>query len=255
MNMLRTVKQFCWITLLALIAPMSWGFTLMGPVGNNSDFWQTPIIGYDIGDDLGAPKIVGEGYRRNVPIIYYSYDAQFLNFFAPNQGDLAVDSAFTIMNRTMTNNPTGITRGLDGYSPSLSEFPQESMHINFLAQSLFLTDLKSVTLNVLMEQMELFQPERFTWTLGGRFLPPGGQCPQDELYLVTQRNYDDLGNPSKVPLASPYVNGTLYSYFIAEFCTGPNPLAITVPFSPDPNADIYTSVAGRGLVFNGGWYS
>ena len=33
-----------------------------------------------------------------------------------------------------------------------------------------------------------------------------------------------------------YLNGTLYSYIINEICTGPDPLAVTFPFSVDPLA-------------------
>ena len=94
------------------------------------------------GDAQMGPKILGEGYRRNTPVMYYAYDANFLDFFGSN-GVAAVDSAFAILNNAFTNNPTGMTNGLDGYSASLSEFPLESQSINYQAQSLGLMDLKS----------------------------------------------------------------------------------------------------------------
>ena len=78
---------------------------------------------------------------------------------------------------------------VDSYSASLSEFPLQSQHINDLATALFLTDMKSVTLHLLVEQLGLAEPERFTWTLHDRFLPPGGKCPFDEEYLSAVKKF------------------------------------------------------------------
>jgi hypothetical protein len=266
MNILRTIKQICWLAALNLFATQAWGFALLGPLANGGDSWQINVIGYglpyteslspggpdDLGD-IGGPKNIGEGYRRNTPIIYYAYDASFLDYFGSN-GVEACDSAVGIMNFSMTNNTMG---NLDGYSASLSEFPPESLHLNYEAQSMALTDLKSVTMHLLLEQLGLAEPERFTWTLAERFLPPGGTCPLNEEYLVIQRNYATSPTPLNQLQYSAYVNDTLYSYEIGEICTGPNPLAETEPFNVDPNADTYTAVAantadGLGI---GGYYA
>ena len=58
--------------------------------------------------------------------------------------------------------------------------------------------------------------------------------------------------------SSSYVNGTLYSYFVAENCgLGPNPFGVTIPFPVDPLDFSFTSVVGnnpspgRGLYFTG----
>ena len=220
----------------------SWGFALLGPLANLGDAWQTGVIGYgyayaDFGfpggpvylGDIGGPKNIGEEYRRNVPYIYYSYDANFLGFFGSN-GVAAVDSAVAIMN-SLTN----------ADKMDLSLYTLESQHINPTATALYLTDLKSVTLHLLVEQLGLAQPERYTWTLHDRIAPPG--CPLTTLYLVVQRNYDINNSALNQLQYSSYVNDVLYSYFIVEFCTGPNPLAFTVPFAVDPLADQYNAVA------------
>ena len=131
------------------------------------DTWQTLVLYYGFGD-VGGPKNIGEEYRRNTPVIYYAYDANFLDFFGSN-GVSAVDSAFAILN-SLTN--------VDSYSPDLSEFPLNSQSINYAAQSAGLVDLKSYAMAILMEQLGLAQPERFVWTLHDRYLPPGGpSCP------------------------------------------------------------------------------
>ena len=250
--------------LLMAGAQVSWGFALLGPSGNGEDSWQTTVIGYDLayGDesspssyggpvflgDIGGPKNIGEGYRRNIPALYYAYDSSFLDFFGSN-GVAAVDSAFAVMN-SLTN--------VDSYSTNLSEFPLNSQSFNYQAQSLYLTDLKSVTLHALVEQMGLADPERFTWTLAERFLPSGGVCPIDEYYLVVQRNFADAPTALNQIQYSSYVNNVLYSYAIAEICTGPDPLAVAEPFATDPDAEAFTSVAANngdisaGLQFSTG---
>jgi hypothetical protein len=270
MNLLQTIKRFWWVALLAVGAQPAWGFALLGPLANGGDSWQTGTIGYgllyteylypggpvNLGD-IGGPKNLAEEYRRNTPVIYYTYDANFLDYFGSN-GVAAVDSAFAIINQAFTTNPmTGeyLTNGVDSFSDDLSEYPPESLHINYEAQSLALTDLKSVTLHALVEQLGLAEPERFTWTLAERIAPPG--CPFTTLYLVVQRNYpvsDSLFNQVQY---SSYVNDTLYTYYILEICSGPSPLAITVPYNVDPYADVFTAVAannadGLGI---GGYYT
>jgi hypothetical protein len=251
--MRQIMKRFLCVALLATGWQTSWGFALLGPGsggGAGGDSWETPIIGYGLSGDIGTPKNIGEEYRRNTPVMYYAYNENFSGFFGSN-GEAAVDSAFAIMNNTFTNNPlTGqyLTNGVDGLSASLSEYPLNSAAYNFEAQGLGLTDLKSAALMLLVEQMGLAQPERYTWTLHDRYLPttPSGlKCPEDELYLVIQRNFDVITSPLNQIQYSPYVNDTLYSYEIAEHCVPPNPLAVTVPLNTDPYANI-SAVAGLG---------
>ncbi len=189
MNLLQTIKRLWWVALLAAGVQPAWGFALLGPFPASAtapDGWQQSTIGYvqntfvfAIGaypggpvalGDIGFPKNIGEGYRRNTPVIYYTYDANFLGYFGSN-GVATVDSAFAIMNKAFTTNPvTGqyLTNGVDSFSAGLSEYPPETLHINYKAQSLFLTDLKSVTLHCLVEQLGLATPERYTWTLEAR---------------------------------------------------------------------------------------
>jgi hypothetical protein len=267
MNMLRTMKRFWWLMLLVVGVPAAWGFALLGPVGNGGDSWQTPAIGYNPQRTIDAlstgPKNIGEEYRRNIGTIYYAYDASFLDFFgSSSNGVVPADQAFAIMNAVFSNSITGHI-GVDGYSRSLEEFPLNSQHVNYEALALGLTDIKSLTLWALVEQMGLAWPERYVWDLHQAYLPTGrtppAVCPDDEYYEVVQRNYT-VDSSVVVPLQnnpyanapySPYVNDTLYTFRILYFpnCT-PNPnydfqfLAQTVPV--DPFADAWTSVAGEG---------
>lgn len=230
-------KSILWVLLLASSLQTSWAFSLAGPVGNGGDSWQVPVIGYGPPTDIVAPKNLGEEYRRDIPVVYYAYDANFFDYFGTD-GAVSVDKAFDILN-ALTN--------VDNYSTQLSEFPIETRQQNYQAQALGLLDMKSLTLTLLMRQLGLADPIEYTWTLHNRFLPPGGTCPIDMEYSVAQRNFDIVSSPLNQLQYSPYVNNVLYNYDILEFCTGPNPLAITVPFSVDPLADVYSPVASEAI--------
>ena len=251
------IKSFLCVGGLALGLQTAWGFALLGPLpgyaglpGTYSDAWQVPILGYGLEylnlgvpgggvwlGDIGGPKNIGEEYRRNVPVLYYAYDASFGGpddgFFGA-EGEAAVDEAFGIMN--------GLPNA-DNIDPS--QFPFQSQTFNYQAMGAYLTDLKSVSLHLLVEQLGLTEPERYTWTLHDRFV--GTKCPLTTDYLVVQRNFDPTPSPLNQVQYSTYVNNVLYTYFIEEDCDHHPPTwsAITVPRPQDPLATIYTAVAAN----------
>jgi hypothetical protein len=268
------IKTFLCVAMLALGWQQARGFALLGPLpgatglpANFGDAWQTVLLGYDLINlendelgggvwlgDIGGPKDIGQGYRRNDPVLYYGYDENFSDFYGA-QGEAACDQAFAIMNNVFTNHPDGI----DGYSQNLTEFPFNSQHFNGTAQGLFLTDLKSVTLHLLVEQMGLAEPERYTWTLHNRFTGPSPpDCPENITYTVVQRNYNTTDLPLGLgsgTLYSPYVNNILYTYGIADKCAATEPIwqAITEPFDvQEPGGPEYTAVAANND--EGAWY-
>ena len=220
-------------------------YSLLGPIGNGGDAWQVPNIAYGLPGDIGAPKNLGEEYRINVPVLVYAYDATFLDYFGLT-GAANVDGAFSMLN--------GLTN-VSSYSANLSEFPLNSQQINYTAQALGLTDLKSTMLGLMVEHLGLASPDRYTWTLHNRYQPPGTTCPDSTQYLVVMRNFDYLTTPANQIQYSPYVNGTLYAYQIVEDCsTTPQPEAATFPYLADPLAQTYTPVAsfaGGGVYING----
>ncbi len=224
------------------LMPSAWAYSLGGPIGNAGDSYQVPVIGYGLPGDVNAPKNLGEEYRRNTPVLYYACDATFLDYFGSN-GVAAVDSAYILINSAFTNNQTGMVNGLDGYSANLTEFPLDSRHVNYQAQALALMDVKTQTLGLMIEQLGLADPVRYTWTLHDRKHTGNIPCPVGQEYLVEQRNFDYFSTPLNQLQYSPYVNDTLYTYLIEEFCIPPNPLAVAVPYSVDPLADIYSPVA------------
>ena len=216
--------------MLASSLQISRAFSTAGPVANGGDAWQTQNEGYG---GQYAPKNLGEEYRRNIPVMFYAYDANFLGFFGPD-GATAVDGAFALLNTNLMN--------LDAYSKSLSEVPLQTRDVNYTAQALGLIDLKSYTLGFMMLQLGLGNPIQYSWTLHDRFLPGGAQCPNYDYYVV-QRNFDIVSSPTSQLQYSPYINDILYSYGITELCTQGVDLGMTAPFSVDPLAAPYSPIA------------
>jgi len=247
MNMLQSVKKFWWMLLLVAGVPAARGFSLIGPPVDG-DAWQVAAIDYMVGNDVGGPKNLAEEYRINMPVWYYACNANFLEFFGSN-GVAAVDGALGTINNVFSNSLTGAS-GVDGYTNDLSVFPFYSKSVNYTAQSLGLTDLRSCVLGIMSEEMGLADPVRYVWTLRNRVA--GTPCPAAVTYLVIQRNFDTQPSPLNSPVAqtqySSYVNDVLYSYNIFENCAGA-PLAGTIPIPADPYAIIYAPVASFPTTF------
>ncbi len=232
------LKNLAFLTLLVLSGQSSWGFALLGPI---NEPYQVPTIGYNVFGDIGGPKNLGEAYRRNTPVIYYSVDANFLDYFSSN-GVFAVDSAVAILN--------GITN-VSQLSGDLSEFPSQAERENYLAAALSLVDVKTWALKILVEQLGLAQPERFVWGLHDRIQIPGWPtpCPSGMVYSIIQRNFDPVMSALDQFESSSYVNGSLYTYFILETCPSTaQPICIAVPVSVDPLDFSYTAVAGQPVI-------
>jgi len=206
--MLRLLKRVAWLVVLAAGLPSALAFSTGGPF---NEAYQVRDLGYNIGErgDIMAPKNIGEDYRRNTPVLYYAFDENFLDYFGSN-GVWAVDQAFAILNNLQP---------VSSYSPDLSEIPLESKRFNQTAGALNLIDLKSAALSILVEELGLADPIRYTWTLHDR--SAGASCPVGNEYLVTKRNLEIMPSNLDQLQYSSYVNGVLYSYFIREFCANP----------------------------------
>src|SRR5438477_6799012 len=127
----RLFKNLAWLALLNFWGQVSWGFALLGPAsGPGLEAYQVTTIGYVLPGDIGTPKNLGEEYRRNTPVMYYTYDAPFLDYFGSN-GVAAVDSAIAILN--------GVTN-VSKLSFNLNEYPLQATRENFVAEALGLVD-------------------------------------------------------------------------------------------------------------------
>lgn len=230
--MLQSLKRFSWLLLLAGAAQPSFAFSLLGPV---NEAYQVNVIGYNLAEDVGAPKNYAQEYRRNTPVMYYACDANFYDYFG-TRGVAEIDKAFSAFNALPK---------VSDMSTDLSEFPFAARRRNWKAESLALLDLKSWTMWMIIEQLGLAEPDRYVWTLHDRWLQPNTTCPLGELYLVIKRNFDPIVGTALDQLKpTSYINGVLYSYQIPELCNAPvPPQAWGQPVPVDAEADTYTALA------------
>src|SRR5207249_4087073 len=104
-------------------------------------------------------------------------------------------------------------------------------------QAFHLFDLKSAALEQLVTRLGCADPERWTWTIRDRVLPPGKACPAFD-FTVIQRNFDPVTlAPSK------YVNGNLFTYQWLQFCGTFGDRSEPIEVKVDPLATYQTAVA------------
>jgi hypothetical protein len=244
-TMLQLLKRFVWVWILALGIHHAGAFAFIGPL----EAWQIPANGFNpnpFDGLLAGPHNLGEEFRRNTPVMYWACDQNFLDYFGSN-GVRAVEQAYSVFNAVSN---------VSSYSLDLSEWPLESQRHNFEAQALNLYDVRSFTMQVMMEQLGLSQPERYTYVLHNRAaIPNAPPCPDGMDYLVVKRNFDPVPSPLDQFQTSSYVNGTLYSYGIFEICTAPfPPIADAFEVAVDREAHTFTTVASYGGLDLGGFY-
>ena len=150
------------LTGLFQFAPSTFGFALLGPFAP----WMEETNGFRQGSmlapgnswqpsDIGGPMRLDSEYRWNVPIVTYGFDRSFLDYFGAN-GVAAVEDAI----QTLNDLPAASDLILTNY-------PLDCRGADYVAQVQGLYDLKSVTLSLLLEQMGLAQPARYTYALKG----------------------------------------------------------------------------------------
>jgi hypothetical protein len=232
--MLRVIKRVACVGVLAAGASVAQAFSLLGPF---NVAWQVADLGYNYtGNDLGGVMNIGEEYRRNIPVLYYACDANYYGYFGA-EGVAAVDQAFAILNALQP---------VSSYSADLSEVPLEAARFNQTAGALNLRDLKSTVLAIMVEELGLADPIRYTWTLHDRTV--GAACPIGNQYLVTKRNLSIVPSNLDQLQYSSYVNGVLFTYFIDEYCANvppgfPTSQAREVPVDVPANAARFAPVA------------
>ncbi len=238
--MLRFLGRVAWMGLLLAGLPTAQAFVTIGPA---NEAYQVADLGYMVPGrgDIGAPKNIGEDYRRTMPVLYYAFDESFLDYFGSN-GVYAVDQAFAILN--------GLTN-VSSYSADLSEVPLEATRFNQQAGALNLIDLKSAVLGVMVEQLGLANPLRYVWGLHDRIV--GANCPIGNQYLVVKRNLAIVPSDLDQVQYSSYVNTVLYSYYIHDYCGNPVPFgdalseARYIPVDVSENALRFAPVASFHL--------
>lgn len=204
-------------------------FALLGPYAD----WMAETNDYHQDGDIGGPMNLGEEYRWNVPVITYAFDDSFVNYFGTN-GVAAVEGAIQILNELP-----------EASDIVLTNFPTDTRRANAQAGDLFVFDLKSTALALLVEQLGLTQPTRNILDLQGwdpalmQLMFCGNSSCSNFAYfpgLVIQRNFD----PATVQ-ASFAINGLSYE---CEVETDPYlPLNYVGEFPIDPQQSPNSAVA------------
>ena len=154
---------------------------------------------------------LGEEYRWNSPVLTYSYDESFLNYFGSN-GVVAVEKAIKILNSIP---PASSIK--TNYPPSSSgennlwNYPTRPDRFHARAYNNRVLDIKSYALAQLFSFMGLGYPEDSAFQL--------------EFGAVALRNWDPISyGPSK------YVNGSLLSWVVVGGTNAlPFPIDVTKP--------------------------
>ena len=154
---------------------------------------------------------LGEEYRWNSPVLTYSYDESFLNYFGSN-GVVAVEKAIEILNSIP---PASSIK--TNYPPSSSgennlwNYPTRPDRFHARAYNNRVLDIKSYALAQLFSFMGLGYPEDSAFQL--------------EFGAVALRNWDPISYaPSK------YVNGSLLSWVVVGGTNAlPFPIDVTKP--------------------------
>ena len=153
---------------------------------------------------------LGEEYRWNSPIVTYSYDESFLNYFGSN-GVVAVEKAMTILNNIPAASAIKTT-----YPPASSDeenlwnYPTRPDRFHARAYNNRILDIKSYALAELFGFMGLGNPENSAY--------------QVEFGVVALRNWDPVTyGPTK------YVNGSLLSWVVMGGNALPFPIDVTKP--------------------------
>ncbi len=154
---------------------------------------------------------LGEEYRWNSPVITYTYDESFLNYFGSN-GVVAIEKAMGILNAI----PPASTISTNYPPASASEnnlwnYPVRPDRFHPRAYNDRILDIKSYALAELFGFMGLGNPEDSAFQL--------------EFGSVMMRNWDPISyGPSK------YVNGTLLSWVVLGATNAqPFPIDVTKP--------------------------
>ena len=199
------------------ISSVSHAFSLLGPYED----WMQTTTGFRQPGDIGGPMNLGEEYRWNVPVLTYTFDASFLDYFGSN-GVYAVEQAIQILNAMPPASQLHPT-----------DYPPEAKLISYQAQSLGLIDLKSQTLAVLLEQLGLAQPARYAFNVRDFAFDAGNPVAQ-----IVRRNFDPFDfSPTN------RVNDTPYDY-VLQVTTNGQIISVTAEEIPlDPLAPVRTAVA------------
>ena len=239
--------QILVLLVIALAVRPARAFSLLAPLpAAGGEAWQTVNNGYGTaGGDLAGVANLTKEYRWNQSRITYGFDSSYINYFGTN-GIAAIEAAFAVFNDVFKTDISTLSQELNEYpledavTGATTTF-RDSRKVNHTALALNLFDIKSQAMGLIIEQLGLASPERYTWTLRER--ETVGPLPITN-YLTIMRNFDPVTlTPSR------YVNGNRYTYDIIEL---DNPFRVfPVEFPADPESALYQFASVANIVGGG----
>ncbi len=209
--MLRILRESLVVAALGLMTHQAFAFTLLGP----NTPWQTALLGYNINSPIPGfgPMNLGEEYRWNVPTLYYGFTKDFMDYFG-QRGIDEVEKAIKVLNDLP-----------EASKMDINSYPVGTARINYRAQALGLTDVKTIALQVMLYELGVGDSSRYVYSIRKRWTYPA--CPPIS-YFVTRRNWDPFTWES-----TSYINGDLWTYnYITDSCVNPGALLLPEPVDP-----------------------
>jgi len=239
--MMRLIKTFLIAAAVTGLVREARAFSLLGQVKT----WQIVPWGYDLPGDIGTPQLPNEGYRWNVPVIYYAFDYSFITYFGTN-GMKAIDQAMAIFNELprfdrLTNDGSSFYINGEVVPTDSRGPPNHGLNVAGVL------DLKSHAMQLVIEELGLAQPTRWIYALGGRLVDNGP--PPTTNFTVIKLNFD----PITLQAIDSRVNGALYTYDVFD------PFSL-VPYYADAverAIDVtnpYGPAVADGAIFAGEYY-
>jgi hypothetical protein len=241
---MRLIKKLTVLLLAVCTVHTAFGFSLIGPFKG----YQVPVLGYNLPGDIGGPMTLTEAYRWNVPVVTYAFDESFIRYFGTN-GMNAAEQALKLLGDVFPVSQIPVVTNIGAFGETTVSFlingepaPNDSRGENLTASSLGLLDLKSQTLAMLVEQMGLSDPERWTYALRARStFTINNQTFTN--YITVINNYDPISlKPTNV------VNGKTVHYSIFDPIQ-PGNYADAVEFFDDPLNPYNPSTVASGSDF------
>ena len=179
------------------------GFVMIGPV-MAAEQQSGNGISFNITDDLGGPKDIKNFYRWNKPYLTYSFDTSFVQYFGID-GMESVHEAFGVINDFFEpkdksySGVSGMDFARDGF---LSNY--NTAWVNTTAQNQQIIDLKSLVLGMLVNQLGVGNPHRYSFSIRNISTNTTGT---QWNFNVRLRNFDPI-----TWQPTDKINGVTYSY-------------------------------------------
>ena len=242
--MKRTICAFLMV-LGVLWAQKSNAFVLVGPMDPAE--LASGGIDFNYTDDLGGPKELKTFFRWNIPLLTYSFDASFMQYFGL-EGREAVKEAFTAVNDFFENDEYSGVSELEltahGFRSNYN-----TAWMNTTAKNAQVIDIKSLAMGLIVNQLGLGNPYRYAFGIHSTSTNSAGTQIN---FNVRQRNYDPITyKPSSL------INNVNFSYRLIHDAP-PSVGVTTLPtfadmeeFTTDTTGNAWTSLSAITDAFYG----